>query len=469
MEKYKHLLKNIGLLTISNVATKILSFFLVPLYTSILTTTEYGIFDLVISTVGVLIPLFTINIYEAVLRYSMEKQSNPQDVFSIGVSYCLWGNAIVAILLAINHIFKINSIIDCFAVYFFLIFFVNAISGVIVSMARGLDKIKELSISGVVSSGTIIGLNIFFLCVVKLGINGYFWANILGGMAQIVFLFVCIKGWRYLSLERINKYTKKEMVHYSLPTIANAIAWWINGLSDRYIIVFFQGVAINGIYSVASKIPSILNIFQGIFSQAFMLSAVKEFDEDDNNGFFRKTFSAYNFVLIIVCSMIICFDKVLARFLYSNDFYEAWKYVPFLTISIIFGSLSGYMGSIFAAIKHSEYFAKCSGSGAAVNILLNLVLVPIMGALGASVATAISYWVVYIVSMHLLKKSMNIKVSVVKDNIAYSLLFAQALALLFIINDVIACYIVQTLFMSIEILLYKKEIILLLEKIRKRK
>ena len=458
MSKYKYLIKNMGLLTLSNFATKLLSFFLVPLYTSVLSTAEYGKYDFISSTVGILVPILTINIYEAVLRYSMDKEAGPKDVFSIGLKFCLIGNSITILFLIVNHFFTISYIIDDLSIYFFLIFFTNSISGIISSMARGLDRIKEISIASVIGSIITITLNIVLLCVVKLGIDGYFLANIFGILSQMCFLFVCMKGWKYISFKHVEQKTNKEMIHYSLPTIANAIAWWVNGLADRYVIIFFLGISANGVYSVASKIPSILNIFQNIFSQAFMLSAVKEFDKDDTDGFFRKIFSTYNFVLVMVCSLIICADKILARYLYANDFYDAWRFVPFLTISIIFGSLSGYAGSIFAALKHSEYFAKCSGSGAVANICMNIVLVPLWGALGAAIATAISYWIVYLVSMFYLNRSMNVKISLMRDTFAYGMLMLQAFILL---NEWIEWkiqYGIQIIFVVVLLILYKSEI-----------
>lgn len=458
MSKYKYLIKNMGLLTLSNFATKLLSFFLVPLYTSILTTAEYGEYDFISSTVGILVPILTINIYEAVLRYSMDSEADSKDVFSIGCRLCLIGNLLIILFLVCNHFIVISSMIDKFSVYFFLIFFANSISGIVSSMARGLDKIKEISIASVVGSTLTITLNFLLLCKVKLGIDGYFLANIIGILSQIIFLFICMKGWKYISFSSVEQKTNKEMIHYSLPTIANSIAWWVNGLADRYIIIFFCGISANGVYSVASKIPSILNIFQNIFSQAFMLSAVKEFDKDDKDGFFRKIFSIYNFALVIVCSLIIFSDKILARYLYANDFYNAWRYVPFLTISIIFGSLSGYAGSIFAALKHSEYFAKCSGAGAIANICMNLVMVPILGGLGAAIATAISYWIVYVVSIIYLRRSMNVKLSLIKDNIAYLLLMIQSFMLLNE-NFIVAIeYCVQIAFILTLIVLYRKEL-----------
>ena len=80
MNRYTYLLKNIGLLTLSNFATKLLSFFLVPLYTNILTTTEYGTYDLFNTTIGVLIPILTLNIQEAVMRFLLDSKYNRKSI-----------------------------------------------------------------------------------------------------------------------------------------------------------------------------------------------------------------------------------------------------------------------------------------------------------------------------------------------------------------------------------------------------
>ena len=458
-----------GLLTLSSFATKLLSFFLVPLYTAILTTQEYGTYDVISSTVNFLIPILTINIYEAVLRYAMDKESDPKTVFSIGCKYAIWGNVIVVILLVFNHIARLSAILDAYSIFFALLFFVTVFSGIITSMARGLDRIADISISSVLCSVVMIFLNIFLLCVLKIGIYGYFIANISGILIQNIYLTVRIKGWNYITKTReYNSALEKEMIHYSLPTIANAISWWVNGLADRYVIIFFCGIASNGVYSVASKIPSILNIFQNIFSQAWMLSAVREFDAEDKNGFFAQIFNLYNAMLVIVCSMIICADKMLAHYLYSNDFYIAWKYVPFLTISIIFGALSGYAGSIFAALKHSDYFAKCSGAGAITNIALNLIMTPFIGPLGAAIATAISYWVVYVVSMWYLKKSIKLTVHILRDNISYLVLMMQGFFLLIIEKEKVFLYGIQLICIVIIIVLYYHELKMIVYRIVKK-
>ena len=85
MGNYKYLAKNIGVLALSNFATKLLSFFLVPLYTSILTTEEYGTYDLFATTVYLLVPILTLNIQDATIRFSLDKNYEKKDIISISL------------------------------------------------------------------------------------------------------------------------------------------------------------------------------------------------------------------------------------------------------------------------------------------------------------------------------------------------------------------------------------------------
>lgn len=347
MNRYKYLVKNVGLLTLSNFATKLLSFFLVPLYTNILTTADYGTYDLFNTTIGVLLPILTLNIQEGVMRYAMEKNSNRKAIVTIGFRYLLLASMIVALGLCGNIVFDINSLLRKYSLFFFFMFFVQGLSGIVSCYIRGIDRISDLSISSVIASISTIGLNILFLVVLKWGIVGYFMANTIGPLIQDVYLILRGQMLRDTNLKKAYNIETKQLLSYSRPLIANSIAWWINNASDRYIVILFCGLASNGIYSVASKIPSILNVFQTIFNQAWALSAVKDYDPIDESGFFSNTYKVYNCLMTIICSGIIVFDKVLAKILYAKDFYVAWRYVPWLTIAILFGALSGYIGGFF--------------------------------------------------------------------------------------------------------------------------
>ena len=227
------------------------------------------------------------------------------------------------------------------------------------------------------------------------------------------------------------------MKDYSKPLLINNISWWISSASDRYIVTLMCGIAENGIYSVGYKIPSILNIFQTIFNQAWTISAVKDYDQEDSKGFFRDMYNYYNFGMIIVCSGLIVIARLLASVLYAKDFYFAWRYVPFLLIATLFGSLSGYIGGIFAAVKDTKIFAKSSIIGAGINIVFNILLILIMGPLGAALSTAISYIVTWGLRVYHVKRYMFLKIKMRRDIISYVMLIIQGIVVVLIYNDLL--------------------------------
>lgn len=463
MNRYKYLIKNIGLLTLSSFTTKLLSFFLVPLYTNILSTTEYGTYDLFNTTIGVLLPILTLNIQESVMRFALDNKYSRKSIISVGSRYLLLSNFIVLVGLGINSVFGVSGIVKEYAVFFFLMFLTQSLSGIVTAYIRGIDRIAELSMSSLIASAVTIGLNILFLVTFRMGLEGYFLANIFGPLFQCIYLI--IRGNVISDADLKEKFAdeKKAMLDYCKPMIANSIAWWVNNTSDRYIVIFFCGLAENGIYSVASKIPSILNIFQSIFSQAWTLSAIRDFDPEDKNGFFANTYSAYNCVMVVACSVVIGTDKLLAKFLYAKDFYMAWRYVPWLTIAIVFGAMAGYIGGFFSAVKNSKIFAQSSVAGAVTNIVLNLIFTPFIGALGAAIATTICYFEVWLIRYWHSKRFIKMKINLTRDLVSYILLVVQAVVLL-MIADVKILYALQAGIFLVIVLLYAKDILQILNK-----
>lgn len=340
---------------------------------------------------------------------------------------------ISGVLIFVNELFNVIPLLAEYSVLLYLLFIVTAFSGIIINFSRGLDKIKQTAISGVVCSAIIILLNIIFLIPLRMGLTGYFLANILGALSQCLYLVFAIKAWRYFKISKYDKKLEEEMLTYASPLLVNGISWWVSSASDRYIVTWLRGIAENGIYSVGYKIPSILNIFQTIFSQAWTLSAVHDFDPEDKNNFFTDMYNLYNFCMTLVCSILIVFTKIMAKLLYAKDFYVAWQYVPFLLIAIVFGALSGYIGGIFAAVKDTKIFANTSIVGAVINIVLNVVLINIIGTIGAAIATAICYVVIWALRMINVKRYITIHLNVKRDIMGYVILLIQSI--MFYITD----------------------------------
>lgn len=468
MKKYKDLIGNIGILTISNFGSKLLSFFLIQLYTSYLTTEEYGTFDIIFTTISLLIPILTMNILESTLRFSLEEKTEKKEVVKITNKYINISLVFLFIITIINKLLNIIPSINNYLMYFIVFYVITLLYQYLQNFSRGMNKIFDLGISGILNSIISLILNIYFLAFLKLGIEGYLLANIIANIIATIYLIIRIKFIKFICYKNINKNLEKEMVDYSKPLVLNSVSWWINNSADRYIVTWFKGIAENGIYSVSYKIPTILSVFQTIFNQAWLLSSVKEYKNKDSEKFFGTIYNMYNMLMVIACSGLILFIQLVAKILFAKEFFIAWRYVPFLMISVVFGALSGMLGGIFQAEKDSKFLSFTTIIGAIINIILNLILVYYFGAMGAAISTAISYFVVWICRLKKSKKYINFNVYYIRDCFCYTLLVIQSILLIFI-NNYSILYSIQVLLVLIIIFSFKSEIIKLLKKLKERK
>lgn len=100
--------------------------------------------------------------------------------------------------------------------------------------------------------------------------------------------------------------------------IATVVGWWVNSCADKYIVTFILGISANGLLSVSYKIPQIINTIQGIFTQAWQISAIKEYGSSDTADFYGKTFIVINLMMCIVCSFLIFMTRPLAYILLAG-------------------------------------------------------------------------------------------------------------------------------------------------------
>lgn len=464
--KYSYLLKNIGILTLSNFGSKILTFLLIPLYTSVLTTSEYGTYDLYTTTLSLFIPILTLNIVDGVVRFSMDNEYNCNSVLSIGIKYILKSILCFFLIILLNHIFGFFKILDRYWIFLFLMYVGNVIYDLLIRFARSIDKVKDVAIVSFFNTVITLFFNILFLLVLKWGLIGYFSATILAYLFSILYLSYKLSVFDRYSTKSYDANVDCEMVTYSKPLIVDTLSWWITNASDRYIIILLVGVAANGIYSLAYKIPSVLNLFQSIFMQAWILSAVKEFDKN-NSKFYSDIYNIYNAGMVIVCSLLIICDKLIARILFAKEFYGAWQYAPLLMISVLFGSLCAVYNGIFNAAKQSKLLARTTFFGAFLNVIGNLIFVKIYGPIGAAISTLLSYFTVWALRTYLMKNIIILSSPYFKQVISYFVLIIQCIVLIKF-NNLVLCYIFEVFLFILIVILYKKDILKIFIKLFRR-
>lgn len=464
-EKYKYLGKNTLVFAISSFGTKFLSFLIVPLYTNILTTAEYGVADIVTTTATLMIYIFTINIAEAVLRCTLERKERQNEILAYGIYILIIGSFLVIVSLIIVWLSGLIKWENSYYIFVFGYFFFTALYQILTNYLRATDKVTSVARTGVISSLVMLICNVLFLVVIRIGIYGYLISMILGPVIGSGYAMYKIKLPVSMYFNNCcDAETKRTMKKFCIPLIFNNIALWINAFLDKYFVTAICGIEQNGIYAVAYKIPTILAMCYSVFSQAWSLSAVKEFDRNDKDGFFSDTYKMYNAFIVCVCSVLILINIPLAKLLYAKDFFTAWKYSSVLLIFVMFNAITAFMGSIFSAVKNSKIIAGTTLISAAVNIVLNIILIPSLGVLGAAIATAVCYAVMFAIRSVVLKKYIVMRVTIWKDILAYVLICLQ------VVFEHIGnhCYIAQVLILITIIVLYMDCIGVIIGKIHEK-
>ena len=314
----------------------------------------------------------------------------------------------------------------------------------------------------ILNSVVTLSSNILFLAVFHWGLTGYLIANSLGSAVALIWCFIGAKLYQYIEFD-VPKSVKADMIQFSFPLIFSVIAWWINNASDRYILTWMSGVAVSGLYAISYKIPNILSMFQNIFAQAWSISAIKEFDKNDSDGFISGMYNMMNFAMTAICSGIMIMNIPVARFLYSNEFFLAWKYVPPLLISVVFNAMALFIGSIFTAVKDTKTLSISTIVGAAINTVCNVVLIHFMGAYGAALATMLGYATVLIMRHIILRKHVRMNIKWNRDITVYILLVAQMMVAAVGVKSIV----IQVLFLVIIVVLFKNELESFLKMVKK--
>ena len=431
--KYKYLASNTLLFAISGFLSKFISFLLVPLYTGILTTEEYGVADFLSTTVTMLLPFITLSIIEATIRFCISGEQDNRRIFSSTIFVCAFSCLICVAIKPIAS--RFSELLGEYYWYFWLIFATTVLEQMLFKFAKGIEKVKVCAFDSVVVILSTVLFNLVMLLFLKMGLQGYLIAMILAKLVSAVYLLVGVKAWQYFGLKWIDKSLIKQMLKYSVPFIPTASAWWINTAADRYIVIGLCGVAANGLYSMGNKLPSMLTLVTSVFQQAWQISGIKEYEKEDYPRFYSEIYCNYVSLIGIGCSFLILVSPIMGKVLFKNAFYEAWKFAPYLLIGTLFSSISGILAALFNAAKKNGLLSISTILGAIINLGMNFILVKKIGPIGAAIATAASFFVVWLVRYFVAQKLCKFQGMLANVIVVFLLLIAQATVMSFEIKN----------------------------------
>ncbi|MBR0483902.1 MAG: polysaccharide biosynthesis C-terminal domain-containing protein [Oscillospiraceae bacterium] len=418
MDKYKKLAANTLVFAIGSFGSKILLLLLTRLYTHHIPSGENSTKSLLEQTANFIIPIATLSIAEAVIRYGLDRDYNNKEVFT---SACIVEACGMILMLLLSPLLNFLPYAHGYVMLLLLFIIASSFRQLSSQFVRARGLVKLFALDGILATLTLFIFNIIFISVLNMGVHGFMLSSILTDFCSGVFLWLVAKLWKFLDKRKYNPEMIKTMLRFSIPMIPTAVLWIITGFSDRLFVRYMTsaqspdvGDVAAGVYDAASKVPNLISMVSTIFFQAWNMSAITENNSKDKGKFYEKIFSAYQSVMFLGAAFMIALVKPLSALLIDSStdpsYARAFEFTPILIIGVLMMSLNQFLSSIYTATQKTTHSFWTSLIAACTNLILNVVLIYKWGVQGAVIATFMSYFVCYLVRIVDTRKLIYFKV-----------------------------------------------------------
>lgn len=373
-------------LSMGKLGTTLAGVFLIPLYTVSIGPAQFGIYELIQTSTLFLLPIITCQTGDAIQVFLLKKEANSSRVLTISVFVFLTVWLISLLIFPL-----INRILEGFAILFYILLFLQGLQSLLVPYFKGLNKVKTASVISVLEATSLVVLSFVFLKFLNWGLQGILWAIVTSKLFCVVAFLTKIPLKETLKVDHIKIKQLKTVLIFSAPLIPNMMGWWTNNMSDRYILKNFLGIESTGIYGVAAIFPTLINVLCTILISSWIITAMQN-DKKKGGRMFNIMSSLFSIAITIIAMlMILVLPLIFPIFVQSKDFLPAQNFVPILLISAVFSGLASLFGVTYLSQNDTFQAATTTVASGALNIVLNLILIPLMGIMGAVVSTYLSF------------------------------------------------------------------------------
>lgn len=407
MNENKRLIKNTGIIAIGNISTKLISFFLLPLYTALLSTSEYGTFDYILSISIFCVPFVSVLMDESIFRFLIDCNTEEEKKRVITTATCVVFCGML--LFTIIGIPVMNLLHYQYTYYAVVYILLNVICGMISALLRGIGRTDQYALFNFLLGFVQVILNVVLIAGFKLGLIGMLIASISSQcIVSLIFTFK-IKIWKYITFQDVSWSKAKEMIVYSLPLIPNKVSWTIINLSDRIILMNVLGSDAAGLYAVSYKFPNLMDTVYGFFYQSWKESSARVLNGENQDDFYNSVYeNLKNFMFSLVIGMT-AFMPLVFFILINKNYYAAIQYIPVLLLATYFSNMSGFYGGIFTAYKDTKIMGTTTVAAATINLSVNLLMIRKFGIYAAAVSTLVANFVVYVYRKIKVRKYIRLK------------------------------------------------------------
>ena len=389
MLKYvKETVKNSAIYGIGNISVKLVGIILIPFITDpeyLISVQDFGALGVLEAINQIAVFVMGIGLYNAMFRwfYEQSKEDQKATFFTILITCSL----IILVILTAVYIWsdELTSLFFSSQKYktvLILAFFstaLQAISQIPASLMRLQDKAAFFTSSNVTKLLITLLATLYFLVWKKGGLYAIYYGQIIGFIGYLLILIpYLIKN----SILKIHIPVFKEMSGYGFSM----------NVLDRFVLNSMSGLQEVGLYSLGYKVSSILKVFViGSVSMALTPLIFRKINDKDNARFYSKSMTYYGFGMMFCIIGVSLFSKEAIKvFTSSTEYWSSFSVIPLLAFSLYFVALKDVAVTGLHITKKTSRISIVTGIVSGLNLGLNIILIPYLGAQGAALASMIS-------------------------------------------------------------------------------
>jgi len=411
MKRGESLAKNTLILSLGTIIPKITSFITLPIITLYLTKNEIGFNELIMMFSILMLPVATLQIQTAAFRFLIDVRDDEEEIKKIISSIIAFTfiTSLIALVVVFLCLYKEDIYLRfLICLYYLADIFANTLR----QICRGLGKNGEYSKSIIVSSFSTLVFIIAFVFILSWGLIGVVASSFLSSFIAFIYLFFKIKLYRFFSMSFFNKEILKKMLSYTIPLIPNSISGWLMRLADRLVVTVFMGVSANAVYSLACKIPNLIDNLQNTFVLAWQENASLASKDSDAGEYYTRVFHMLFNLITGSLGLLIAISPVLFKLLIKGDYEEAYFQMPILFMAMFFLSLSTFLGGIYLAFKKTKSIGLTTTVAAVINLVFDISLIRSLGLYAASISTMLAYIFLFLFRIIDVQKIIRIRVNI---------------------------------------------------------
>lgn len=392
------LLKEISIYGIGDFIFKFVGYASFLIYARIFSPKEFGILSLV-GTIGAIINIFQeLGLNNATQRFyldpSLPEAKRPQLVSTGLIILLIWSSTLTVIGLSVSYHFKSVLATRYTIVWAFIAFvLLSNIPFQLLLYSQNMLRIYfspwKYSFLSFYKNLVSLSLSLLLILVFKIGLLGFFLGEFIALTISIPLSFLFIRKDLKLTFDRI---IAKKLIAFGYPFIFAGLGFWLFSSIDKWMLSELSDIAEVGIYSVASRFAMIVFFINDIFGRAWPPYALKLYAQPiDYRNVYGRVFSYWFFFMTLIGALISIFSYEILRLCTPETYWLSAGPLSVLTIGAVFSSTTQITALGISLEQRTYLFSIGSWSTALINIFLNLLMIPKFGALGAALATLISY------------------------------------------------------------------------------